>query len=118
MTNYTDIKIDTNGEFVIENGDLVYVTGNDETLQRLVINLKVFLGEWFLDPTKGFDFFGQVGGQRQGSPNSRKEIERIVLSTEGISSISSYSESTNYNGVWSFVIGIVFDDGQQTEVTI
>lgn len=119
MTNYTDVKIDTNGEFVIVNNDLVTVTGNDETLQRVIINLKVFLGEWFLTPDDGFDFFGKVGGQRESSKTPRQEIERVILSTEGIKNISTYSETINRTtGQWSFTIGIVFDDGQETEVNI
>lgn len=119
MTNYTDIKINNNGEFVIVNNDLVTVTGNDETLQRVIIKYKIFKEEWFLNPDDGFDFFNEVGGQRESSRKPRQEIERIALDTEGIKNISTYSETINRTtGQWNFTIGIVFDDGQTAEVNI
>ena len=119
MTNYTSVKIDTNSEFVIEDGKFITVTGNDETLQRVMIRLKVFLNEWFLDPSNGLDFFGQIAGKKKGSTSPRKEIEQRILGTEGIKNITSYSEQINSTtGKWKFSIGVSFDDGETGEVNI
>lgn len=119
MTNYTDVKIDENGEFVVENGDLVLVTGNDETLQRVNINLHIMLGEWILDPNDGFDFFGKVANKKRGSTEPRQEIERVILGTEGIKNISSYEDSLNgATGKYKATIKVIFDDGEQGQVNV
>jgi len=119
MTNYTDVKIDSNGEFIVENGDLVLVTGNEETLQRVNINLHVIKGENVLDPNDGFDFFGKVANKKRGSKEPRQEIERVILSTEGIKNISSYQNSLDSRtGDYKATIGIIYDDGEQGQVNI
>lgn len=113
MTNYTDIAVDDNMNFIIVNGRHTTVTGNEETLQRCKIALKVFLGEWSQDPSKGLDFFNEIGGKPISSNNPRQEIMRVLLNIEGVQSITKVEE-INYNsrGLKKLKIYLTFDDNE------
>lgn len=55
-----DIKIHDNKDIDFEGGNLVWVEGFSEVSQKIRLHLRIALGEWFLDPTLGFDYFGVV----------------------------------------------------------
>jgi hypothetical protein len=119
MTNYTDFKTDKFGQYIIENDDFVLVTGNDETLQRLTNRLKVFKGEWFLNPELGLDFYNEIANKKLTSKDPAREIQRVILETEGIDSIVSFSQTVNNtNRTWSFIVTIRFDDGTENTENI
>lgn len=56
----TDIKINSLGELVIENNDLVLVSGIDAMLQRITRKLKFIINDWFINSSKGLDYSGLV----------------------------------------------------------
>lgn len=116
MTNYTARKMDENGQYITLNGSYIIIKGNEETLQRVRNNIKVFKGQWFRDPDFGFDFYS-FAGQKGINKNPRKELERTILETEGIKSIEDIQETINREtGTYSYIIKIAFDDGQQTTI--
>lgn len=81
------INLDT-GELVIENGDLVLVSGVQAIKQSLAIRLRFFLGEWFLDNTAGVDWFSVLG--KKFSPEQPAAIARkALLETPGVAAITS-----------------------------
>jgi hypothetical protein len=55
-----DLKLDADGDLAIENGDLALVTGVDATVQFVRQRLQLFLSEWFLDESRGIDYFDRV----------------------------------------------------------
>lgn len=55
-----DFKIDEDGEWVVENGDFVKVSGADAVTQGIRISIGLFLGECFLDENAGTDFLGSI----------------------------------------------------------
>lgn len=82
-----DLKIDTTGDLVIENGDLVLVDGLTAIGQHVAMRLRSFKGEWFLDQTTGVPYFQEI--LQKGTPPSRIRalIRQTILGTEGISSV-------------------------------
>lgn len=52
----TQLKQDVDGDILFENNQFSLVEGEDEIRQRLIQNLKTFLGEWFLDTTIGVPY--------------------------------------------------------------
>lgn len=42
------------------NGSLCILEGSDAVIQSITNSLKLFLGEFFLEPTEGIDWFGIV----------------------------------------------------------
>ena len=82
-----DLKIDTTGDLVIENGDVVLVSGLAAIGQHVAMRLRSFKGEWFLDQGAGVPYFQEV--LQKGTPPSRIRalIRQTILETEGIASV-------------------------------
>lgn len=73
-----------------------FVTGAQETMQRLATRLQRELGEWFLDETAGLPWLGVNG--LLGTKDTRAIdllIRRETLGTEGVSRILKYSSLLN-----------------------
>lgn len=56
----TDVKLDNTGDLELSNGDLVGVSGADGVAQRLLLKLRSFRGEWFLDEAFGVPWYQDV----------------------------------------------------------
>lgn len=84
-----DIKINLDtGELVIENGDLAFVSGVEAVKQSLMIRLRFFLGEWFLDNTAGVDWFSVLG--KKFTPEQPRALARkALLETPGVDAVTS-----------------------------
>lgn len=48
-----DLKLDSNGDLDLTNGELSLVSGGERMAQQIRIRLRIFLGEWFLDQRQG-----------------------------------------------------------------
>lgn len=76
-----------------------FVTGPQETLQRLTTRLKRELGEWFLDNSAGLPWYQEGSGILGANASSKRTadllIRREVLETEGVVRIVAL------NTVWS-----------------
>jgi len=61
-----DLLLDADGDLAVANGDLVLAGGNTAddnqaaVRQAIACRLRLFLGEYYLDETKGVDYFGQI----------------------------------------------------------
>ena len=54
-----DLKLDSQHDLLIRNGQLVLVDGVNQTAQQIKIALLTFLGEWFMDTSVGLPWFEQ-----------------------------------------------------------
>jgi hypothetical protein len=85
-----DIRL-LNNDISIENNDLVLIQGAEETSQNLSVNLRTFLGEWFLNTSIGVPWFQEI----LIKGNSTQQIESIILnqilSTNGVRNVSEFS---------------------------
>ncbi len=52
----SDLKMNDQNDLLIENGDLSLVDGSDAIAQDLQQTMQLWLGEWFLDTTKGIPY--------------------------------------------------------------
>lgn len=100
----TDIKL-KNNDILFEDNDIVLISGDEETAQRLNIKLVALLNDWFLDINYGTDWRGLLSNRATKSLID-VTIKRIILSDEGVKSISSY-RSTSSNGELSVYVLIV-----------
>ena len=58
-----DFKLTEEGDFVIENGDLKIITGDEVLIQKIMFRLKTTAGDYLLEPSVGANleqFIGQV----------------------------------------------------------
>lgn len=76
MATTKDLKIDTDGNLVIEDGDLVLIEDQEVVAQSLRILFQTVQGEWFLNTDAGIDYLGIVF--RKGAQQS--EIEAHLRS--------------------------------------
>jgi hypothetical protein len=109
-----DFKIDfTTNNLSIENGDFVLVKDADEVAQSLRIRLKMALGEWFLDNRIGTDYFGKIFKKGATDEDISTELRRVILETQGVKAILSYSQSRNTvtrKMTVSFTVSTIYDE--------
>lgn len=104
-----DIKLNGSHDFDFNN--FVLTTDNTESVaQRTKIRLLRYFGEWFVDTTKGIDYFGTV--LRKGTPKSAIDIIFIeeILNTVGILSVDVY-ESEIISGVYTASFAATTSEG-------
>ncbi|MGY4689354.1 hypothetical protein [Salibacterium sp. K-3] len=82
------LKVDRTGDLVMENGDLVEVSGKDEVVQNFRDLLKINKNEWFLDPSQGFDFRVKRG-KNVDEEEVRDAIEDVVDQADGVDSVEN-----------------------------
>ena len=80
----TSIKIDSTNDIVIENNNIPTVTGREEIAQVLRQELRVFLGEWFLDTREGIDYYGDVLKKAPDPGQVDALFKNKILSSPGV----------------------------------
>lgn len=87
-----DILLDENHDIFFDGKDISLTTSKDESLrQRLRIKLLTFLGEWFLDPSIGIDYYGSVFGKNRSKEAIDSIFQKAILEEESVKAISSFS---------------------------
>lgn len=79
----------SNDWFLDATGNLALVYDAEAVGQHARQRLGFFKGEWFLDPTVGVDWFGQVlGYQESRLPIAEAIVKRTILETPGVTGIA------------------------------
>lgn len=86
------LKIENN-DLVYENGRLVVLEGIDALRQILGNRLKLFLGEWYLSPSEGIDWFGLVDRSGFSRTAFINEIKTALLKEPSVISINKLDAS-------------------------
>lgn len=118
-----DIKLTLNThDLLFENYDLVLIDKEEYLQQKIKIKLMFFYKEWFLDTTKGVDFYGTVFVK---NPNinsidnmfkvSILDIDEII---ELLSFTSDYNPSTRKYSINFKVNSIYGEISYQQEFTL
>ena len=55
-----DLKVDINGDLVIDNDDLMYVSSEELMRQKIKLILSTNKTEWLFDKNQGIDFFAML----------------------------------------------------------
>lgn len=85
---YRDVKM--------SGGDLQIVDGKEAILQNILQRLRIYLGEWFMDNTKGIDYFNQILVKNPQQSKIDAIIINQILSVPGVTLLTNYSFSTNF----------------------
>lgn len=106
-----------NGALVRENGRLVEITGAEALAQRLTLALRLDLGSWFLDTSKGVDWFGIYDDKFIYESKAREEVEKVLLADSEVTGIN-YIEVTMNNAERelsiAFGVSSVYGDIEET----
>lgn len=81
---------DTMAPFVVD-GDLALIEEQiDQTAQALRLELKLVAGEWFLDTTRGVDYFETVFVKGTQQARVESEFRDRILSVDGVRSLKTF----------------------------
>jgi hypothetical protein len=81
----SNLKLDeTTNDLVVENGNLVLTSGVEAVRQHLSCKLKTFLGEWFLDGSKGVPYYEDIFKKNFNPITVDGIFKEQILSTPGI----------------------------------
>jgi len=108
------------GDIDFVNGDTV-VTGDyaESVQQRIIVRLRTFLGEWFLDTNLGVPYVQTILSKGTSKQTIDAILQQTILETDGVMSITDFSseinQSTRYYKM-SFVAKI--DNGETIQITL
>lgn len=90
-----DIKLDTvTNDLLIVGNDMELTKTEDESLaQRLVVKLRTFRGEWYLDSTVGVPYFTDVFGKGRSLQAIEALFQDMILEEPEVQQIVSFSSS-------------------------
>lgn len=84
-------KLDTNGDMVFgHNGNDYLVDSPQAVAQEIYTSLRLLLGEWFLDTTKGVPWLTQVVGQRGSKTNYDDVVKAAIRNVQGVIDLQNY----------------------------
>lgn len=84
------------GDIDISSGDMVYLTGNEAIAQHVLVRLRFFSGEWFLDTRIGIPYFQQILVKNPDDAAVRAIFIEAIVTTPGIDSLDSFE--MDYDG--------------------
>ena len=82
--------LDRNGDWRFGRGRELYLTASNAVAQKVVTRIRSFKRDWFLDIDAGIDWV-QLLGSRDAEDRILREVERIIISTEGVLRLKSIS---------------------------
>lgn len=100
------------GDARVQGGDIVMISGNTATAQRIEQKLRLWRGEWFLDRTVGFPWLRDILGQKPRPEVIRSLIYSTVVGDPGIRSIASLSVDIGSDRRLSIEFSAVLSSGE------
>lgn len=91
----TDIRLDElTNDILIQGGKLSIISDNARAVrQRLLIRLRTFKGEWFLDLAVGVPYFQSILKQGVRKDLVDLLLKRTILETEGVQRITNFTST-------------------------
>lgn len=80
--------LDQDGDWVFGRGRASYKSASDAIAQNVSTRLRSFSRDWFLNVDEGIDWINLLG-ERNTERKILRAIEKTVLTTEGVRSITS-----------------------------
>jgi len=99
----SDIKLTKGGDIDLTSGRVTLLpTEQESTTQRLLIKLKTYRGEWYLDISQGIPYFQRIF-QRGGNVKSVADtvIKNAIQNDEGVISLDSFESTLSPSGNYS-----------------
>lgn len=117
-----DLKLD---QF---DSDLIWVNGpltkadvtqpfTENVRQRLLIRLRTYEGEWFMDTTYGVPYMQSILGRKTPKPTVDRILQEEILAENGVREILSFSSSL-VNRVYSMKFSVRCYNGEDLTIEI
>lgn len=88
-----DIALTTFHDLDTSSLDLKLVDKADQVRQQLLIKLKLWRGEWFLDTEFGTPYLQQILGKQLTLSGALAALRKSILEVEGVRQILTFSYS-------------------------
>ena len=85
-----DIALDTNHDLLVSGIDLVLVDGAEQVRQQLLIKLKLWQGEWFLDTEFGTPYLQHILGKQLTMSGAIVALRKSIMEVQGVTQITSF----------------------------
>lgn len=90
-----DIALNTDHDLDTGLLDLKLVNGAEQVRQQLLIKLKLWVGEWFLDTDFGTPYLQSILGKQLTLSGAVAAIRKSILEVEGVQQITQFSYTFN-----------------------
>jgi len=109
-------KLNGNHDVSISSGKVVGVSGAEEVKQRILIALRHFYAEYFLDVTKGVPWYETILGSKD-IKNAELIMRSTILDVPGVIGITSFSATfTNSSRKLSISVSAEVQAGENAEI--
>lgn len=78
-------------DLVIIDGDLLLIDNAERVAQQIKIQLKSFLGEWFLDTTYGMPYWERILVKNPNQSQIRNIFRQKILAVDDVTAVTSLS---------------------------
>lgn len=82
-------------DLLITGLDLSVITGADRVRQNLLIKLRLWVGEWFLDTQFGTPYIERILGKQVSLNGAIAALKKSILEVNDVSNISSFIYTFN-----------------------
>lgn len=79
--------------------------------QRLVMRLKTFKGEWFMDTTHGFPYFQEVIGKKINKEQVDNIYRREILKERGVKNLTYFKSTLGKDRRYNLEFRVSVGDG-------
>lgn len=93
----SDLKLDTDGDLLVDNSDLVLNSQVDAVSQYLRARLRTFLGEWFLDQSIGIPYFKEIFKKEINIATVDAILKDAILSTPNVIELQEFDFDISNN---------------------
>lgn len=85
-----DIALNTaNNDLVIKNNDLILIDNAERIAQQVLITLRFWLNEWFLDTRQGIPYLEYILVKNPNKNHIKQIFSEKIMNIEGVKEISS-----------------------------
>ena len=75
------------GDLLLQNNDLMIIDNAERVAQQILITLRFWYGEWFLDTTQGVPYLEYILVKNPNENHIRQILTEAILSVEGVNTV-------------------------------
>lgn len=91
-----DIAMDVNtNDIVLKNGDVLLIDNAERIAQQILISLRFWLGEWFLDTRQGVPYLEYILVKNPNEAHIKQVLTDAIKDVDGVDLVTNMDLSLN-----------------------